>query len=79
MHINVGDPKNFNFPMDIEGTQQGPMNERLSNLDTFLGAMFRLVKRVDQRSVSTLTNFILDCIRPKIPPGHQRITWVCVG
>lgn len=70
---------------DIEGSQgaqgrsEGPLDGRLSNLETLLDALIGLVTRVDKRTVSKLTDFVLKIIRPRIPQDHQRISWTCVG
>lgn len=62
-----------------QGRSEGPLDGRLSNLEFFLGAVIRLVTRIDQRTLSTLTDSILKSIRPRIPEDHQRISWICVG
>lgn len=62
-----------------QGEFEGPLDERLSNIENLLGAVLRPVTGIDQPSVSSLTKFVLEFLRPKIPEGHQRMTWVCVG
>lgn len=62
-----------------QGEFEGPLDERLSNIENFLGAVLRPVTGIDQPSVSSLTKIVLEFLRPKIPEGHQRMTWVCVG
>lgn len=66
-------------PSDIQGAHEGPTDDRLSNIEVYLGAVLRLVTRIDQRTISALTKSFLEILRPSIPKGHQRITWVCVG
>lgn len=62
-----------------QGRSEGHLEGRLSNLEIFLGAVIRLVMRIDQHTVSTLTDSVLKLIRPRVPQDHQRISWICVG
>lgn len=64
---------------DTRAASEGPIHPRLSKFEVLLGAVIRLVMRIDQRAVSALTDFLLTFVRPNIPEGHQRITWVCVS
>lgn len=70
---------------DTKGTQgararsEEPLDGRLSNLEIFFGVVLRLMARIDQRTVSTLTDSVLKIIRPRVPQDHQRISWICVG
>lgn len=55
------------------------MGERLSAIESWLGNILGFVG-IGQTTVSFLTHLIINSIlRPKIPPGHRRITWVCVS
>lgn len=63
----------------VQRESEAPLDERLSSLEICLGAVFRPVVRIDQRTVSTLIDSVLKFIRPRIPEDHQRISWVCVS
>lgn len=64
---------------DTQGMPEAPVDERPSTLEGFVGAVLRLVVPIDQRTVASLTDSLLRLVRPSIPEGHQRITWVCVS
>lgn len=62
-----------------QGRSEEPFDGRLSNLDIVLGALIGLVMRVDQCTVSKLTDSVLKVVRPRLPQDHQRISWICVS
>lgn len=57
------------------------IDKRVSNFEVWLQKLLVLGrwKLVDEETISAFVGATIHFIRPKLPKGHQRITWVCVS
>lgn len=64
-------------PIRVDSSGAKEIEARVSNFEIQLRAMLRHL--IGRRAISTLVKNSFRVIRPKVPYGHKRISWICVS